>query len=80
MVARLGLPLDEYAAGPQLQPISGFRIGRVGGRAVDVDYGTPVSYGIRRCEFDTYLLRRSGARMRLGEASTTSGASGASGS
>jgi flavin-dependent dehydrogenase len=26
-----------------------------------------VSYGIRRCEFDAYLLRRSGARLKLGE-------------
>jgi geranylgeranyl reductase family protein len=67
VVARLGLPLDEYARARTLQPISRFRIGRIGGRAVDVDYGTPVSYGIRRCEFDTELLRRSGARTRLGE-------------
>jgi menaquinone-9 beta-reductase len=27
-----------------------------------------VSYGIRRCEFDNYLLQRCGARLRLGEA------------
>jgi flavin-dependent dehydrogenase len=30
-------------------------------------YGRPVSYGIRRCEFDHYLRERSGARMRLEE-------------
>ena len=32
------------------------------------EYGHPVSYGIRRCEFDHYLLRRSGARLELGDA------------
>jgi geranylgeranyl reductase family protein len=69
-VARLGLPLDEYGAAHTLQPISSFRIGRIGGRAVDVDYDEPVSYGIRRCEFDTELLRRSGARTCLGTAVT----------
>jgi geranylgeranyl reductase family protein len=67
VVARLGLRLEDYGRDHTLQPISRFRIGRIGGRAVDVDYGTPVSYGIRRCEFDTELLRRSGARTELGE-------------
>ncbi len=67
VVARLRLPLDEYAAAHTLQPISRFRIGRIGGRAVDVDYGAPVSHAIRRCEFDAWLLGRSGARTRLGE-------------
>jgi flavin-dependent dehydrogenase len=33
-----------------------------------VYYDKIVSYGIRRCEFDDYLLQRSGARLRLGEA------------
>jgi geranylgeranyl reductase family protein len=70
VVARLGLRLGEYGATHTLQPISRFRIGRIRGRAVDVDYGEPVSYGIRRCEFDAELLRRSGARTRLGEAVT----------
>jgi len=67
VVARLGLRLDEYAAASTLQPISRFRIGRIGSRVVDVDYGAPVSYGILRREFDTELLRRSGARSELGE-------------
>ncbi len=67
-VSRLRLPLDEYGATRTLQPISRFRIGRIGGRAVDVEYAQPVSYGIRRCEFDTELLRRSGARTCLGGA------------
>ena len=30
-------------------------------------YPDAVSYGIRRCEFDHYLLARSGAEQRLGE-------------
>ena len=56
-----------YSRDHTLQPISRFRIGTIGGRAVDVDYGAPVSYGIRRFEFDAELLRRSGARTALGE-------------
>jgi geranylgeranyl reductase family protein len=68
VVQRLQLPLDDYARDHTLQPISRFRVGRIGSRAVDVDYGAPVSYGILRREFDAFLLRRSGARTRLGEA------------
>jgi flavin-dependent dehydrogenase len=67
VVERVGLELAEYARDHTLQPVSRFRIGTIGGRAVDVDYGTPVSYGIRRCEFDAELLRRSGARTALDE-------------
>ena len=66
-VERLSLPLDAYARDHTLQPVSRFRIGTIGGRGVDVDYGAPVSYGIRRFEFDAELLRRSGARLALGE-------------
>ena len=39
----------------------------IDGREVETDYGQTVSYGIRRCEFDDYLLRRSGGRLILGE-------------
>lgn len=67
VVARLELRLDEYAAAHTLQALSRFRVGRIGGGAADVDYGTPVSYAIRRCELDAFLLRRSGARTHLGE-------------
>jgi flavin-dependent dehydrogenase len=67
VIERLGLGLAEYARDHTLQPVSRFRIGVIGGRAVDVDYGAPVSYGIRRAEFDAELLRRSGARTLLGE-------------
>ena len=33
---------------------------------VDVSYGRTISYGILRSEFDEYLLRRCGARVREG--------------
>jgi flavin-dependent dehydrogenase len=66
-VADLELDLDAYAAGRTLQPITGFRVGVIGRpHSRCVDYGRVVSYGIRRCEFDDYLLRRSGARLVLG--------------
>lgn len=57
-----------YAEGRTLQPISAFRTGLINGHQVATEYAATVSYGIRRCEFDDYLLRRSGARMRLGQA------------
>jgi flavin-dependent dehydrogenase len=36
-----------------------------------VRYDQPISYGIRRCEFDHYVLARSGARLSLGESLST---------
>ncbi|HXZ81950.1 MAG TPA: NAD(P)/FAD-dependent oxidoreductase [Terriglobales bacterium] len=51
-----------------LQPITGFRVSCLGQPDVAVHYGRAVSYGIRRCEFDNYLLRRCGARLREGKA------------
>jgi flavin-dependent dehydrogenase len=56
-----------YAKDHVLQPITGFRVSQLGGRVARVDYGVPVSYGIRRCELDAYLLVRSGARLHLGD-------------
>jgi flavin-dependent dehydrogenase len=67
VVGELPMTLEEYGRHHTLQAISRFRVGRIGGRPVDVDYGAPVSYGIRRCELDAELLRRSGARVREGE-------------
>ncbi|MCG6923038.1 MAG: NAD(P)/FAD-dependent oxidoreductase [Acidobacteria bacterium] len=67
VVAELPMGLEEYAREHTLQPISRFRVGRIGGRGVDVDYARPVSYGIRREELDAELLHRSGARVRQGE-------------
>jgi menaquinone-9 beta-reductase len=57
---------DLYAPGRTLQPITGFRLSAIDGPQVDVRGTGIVSYGIRRCEFDEYLLRRSGARIREG--------------
>lgn len=68
VMRELDIDLTDYASCRTLQPIHGFRTGMLGGATVDTDYRDTVSYGIRRCEFDDYLLRRSGARLRLGVA------------
>src|SRR4029078_13523304 len=65
----LELDLDENANGRILQAIRGFRAGVIGQRRdIITSYDRIISYGIRRCEFDHYLLERSGARRRDGEA------------
>ena len=66
-VSSLELDLDAYGRGRTLQPITSFAVGMVGGRVAKVDYGRAVSWAIRRCEFDDYLLRRAGACLRLAE-------------
>src|SRR5689334_18636957 len=72
VVRTLELDAQDYRAGGRvMQPITGFRTGMIGGRVVETHYPRPVSFGIRRCEFDEYLLRRCGARLRLGEAIDT---------
>jgi len=53
----------EYSKERVFQRILGFRTSRLGDRAVTTRYDAPVSYGIRRCEFDDFLLRRAGARI-----------------
>ena len=63
VVEELDIDLAEYSASRVLQPITGFRTSRMGEAEVLTDYGTPISYGIRRFEFDEYLMRRSGARL-----------------
>jgi flavin-dependent dehydrogenase len=50
-----------------LQPFRGFGVSLLGGKSARVTYPEVVSYGIRRCEFDAYLLARSGAKTWLGE-------------
>lgn len=62
-----GVDPHEYARGRVMQPITGFAVCRIGGQLVTTDYKKIVSYGIRRREFDHYLLERSGARISLGE-------------
>lgn len=67
VVDELQLDTADFARSHVFQPITGFLTSRLGGREVRTEYGRPVSYGIRRCEFDNYLLARSGARLHLGE-------------
>jgi geranylgeranyl reductase family protein len=62
----LRIDLDEYRRERVLQPIAGFLTSRIGGAEVATDYGRPISYGIRRCEFDAFLLERCGARVFQG--------------
>jgi menaquinone-9 beta-reductase len=62
---------EDYLPGRTMQPITGFRLSAIGGPQVEVRSDHVVSYGIRRCEFDEYLLRRSGARLREGTAFTS---------
>lgn len=67
------LQLDPliYARERILQPITAFRTGLIHGAELETQYPTTVSFGIRRREFDDYLLQRSGARMCLGQAMTS---------
>lgn len=60
-----------YRQGRLLQEIRAFRTGLMDGDEVLTDYGETVSYGIRRREFDQFLLLRSGARTALGEAAVS---------
>ncbi len=62
----LHLDIDDYARLNVLQTISAFHTGLIDGGELEVHYRDTVSYGIRRCEFDDYLLHRSGARLLLG--------------
>ena len=64
----LELDLSDYQQDNILQPITRFRTGIIGGTAIQTEYSQIVSYGVRRCEFDDYLLKRCEARYRLGEA------------
>jgi geranylgeranyl reductase family protein len=62
----LDFDADHYREGRTFQPITGFRTSVMGKGEVLTRYREPVSFGIRRCEFDDYLLRRSGARVETG--------------
>lgn len=67
----LEIDSEDYKRGRTFQPITGFRVSSIGKREVEVPYKEPISYGIRRCEFDEYLLRRSGAHVCEGTAITS---------
>jgi geranylgeranyl reductase family protein len=73
VLASLQVDPDHYArTGRVLQPIHRFRIGLMGQSAVENHHGDePVSYGIRRCEFDHFLLERVGCDKALGEKLTS---------
>lgn len=69
VMQELEIDLDDYASGRILQPVNGFRIGLIGQKQMESHYpGRPVSFGIRRFEFDHYLLQRCQAELRTGEA------------
>ena len=67
----LDLDPDEYrATGLTLQAITAFRTGVFGAARtpLETQYPHVVSYAIRRCEFDDFLLRRAGAASSSGAA------------
>lgn len=66
VLEELELDVLDYGRENTLQIITGFKTGTIGQTEVQLDCGRVVSYGIRRCEFDNFLLRRSGARLREG--------------
>jgi geranylgeranyl reductase family protein len=60
----LDLDPSEYrATGLTIQDITGFRTSVMGDPAVETRYDRTISYAIRRCEFDAFLLNRSGAEV-----------------
>jgi flavin-dependent dehydrogenase len=61
-------PSDYGATGRTLQPIRGFQVARMGAPPSRALHDGVVSHGIRRCEFDAFLLARCGAEVRAGEA------------
>jgi geranylgeranyl reductase family protein len=67
ILADLALDPDLYVKSRVLQPITGFRVRRIGGADALAKWDHPVSYAIRRSEFDHCLLERSEAPTRLGE-------------
>jgi flavin-dependent dehydrogenase len=63
----LALDTAAYAEQHTYQPLQGFRVGWIGeDAAVAVEYARPIGAAIRRCEFDGYLLSRSGASVSQG--------------
>ena len=70
VLQELEIDPKDYAKENVLQSIYGFRVGQLGQKLVESQYpaGEPASYGIRRFEFDNYLLRRCGAELMTGTA------------
>lgn len=70
VLRELAITPAEYGRGRLLQEISGFRTGLIGGPTIVTRYPQVVSYGIRRDEFDHFLLQRSRVRCRFGAKAT----------
>ena len=71
-------PADYKAAGLTLQEIQSFRTGLIAWDhatrdvpLIETRYPTVVSYAIRRCEFDHFLLRRAGVRVLEGTSASS---------
>lgn len=72
VMEELEIDLEDYSRGRVLQPIHAFKTGQCGHKLIKSEFaGEPVSYGIRRTEFDDYLLRRCGAELLLGRKFTS---------
>jgi len=67
ILSALGIEPEAYRKERVMQPIRGFSLARQGDLATLVDCDEVVSFGIRRCEFDQFLLERTNAQLRLGE-------------
>jgi len=68
VLEEIGLDKDDYQKENILEPIFGFKVSQIGKSEIETRYtDEPASYSIRRCEFDHYLIKRSGAEMLLGE-------------
>jgi geranylgeranyl reductase family protein len=67
VIESLELDLEDYRKKRVFQPIRGFQVSLMTGSTAEIQYPETVSYGIRRYEFDDYLLRRSGVDLHLGE-------------
>jgi flavin-dependent dehydrogenase len=66
VLRELEIDQTDYARGRVFQPIESFLVGSIGKTPIETAFSEPVSYGIRRKEFDDYLLRRSGGELLLG--------------
>jgi menaquinone-9 beta-reductase len=68
----LEIDYRDYLHDRVMLPIDGLRAGLIGGaargiRGIDIRYPRILGYGIRRQEFDDYLLRRAGAQLFTGQ-------------
>jgi len=67
VLTALGIEPEAYRKERLLQPIRGMSLACQGELPTLVDCGEVVGFGIRRQEFDHYLLERTNARQYLGE-------------